>query len=107
VGWEHQVPEGRVHRPLGHWGLLPPLGIQSVAWGVNPNYPKVVSSTFGRTNSKLRGSLLGPACALASMDSHLYRLKRRRGDELEALSRGPLRPNKRWGWEKAYTIPLV
>ena len=35
-------------------------------------FPKVVSSTFGRTNSKLRGSLLGPACALASMDSHLY-----------------------------------
>ena len=34
--------------------------------------PKVVPSTFGRTNSKLRGSLLGSACALASMDSHLY-----------------------------------
>ena len=48
VGWEHQVPEGRVHQPLGHWGrLLPPLGIQSVVWGVNPNYPKVVSPTFG------------------------------------------------------------
>jgi len=52
--------------------------------------PKVVSSTFWRTNSKLRGSLLVPACALASINSHFY--GPRRQPRAAAVGARPRRP---------------
>jgi len=58
------------HLPRDIGDCFLPVGIQSVEWAVH-SFPGGRFTDFWEDELNQRGSLLGSACALASMDSHL------------------------------------